>query len=218
MDPHSSRFWASHNELFPVAYCDICLVVFVVTLCVTCKMITPESKRAWNLLGSGNRREFYFSRWRNVLTKLCQFTWSLQAEKTGTIMNKTYSEVLIKDNVLTPMGYDISCRKSVVRINVSFRSISSPTNKVSLVLFTILGTYSMLEGLSEDHLSAQALHWIACASFVLNTCKWFWWFHLGDNLPFCIHFYMRSYFLSLSRNLLSESRMKKTCAFSTILF
>lgn len=73
-------------------------------------------------------------------------------------MNKTYLEVLIKDNVLTPMGYDISCRKSVVRINVSFRSISSPTNKVSLVLFTILGTYSMLEGLSEDHLSAQALH------------------------------------------------------------
>ena len=73
-------------------------------------------------------------------------------------MNKTYSEVLIKDNVFTPMGYDISCRKSVVRINVSFRSISSPTNKVSLVLSTILGTYSMLEGLSEDHLSAQALH------------------------------------------------------------
>ena len=56
------------------------------------------------------------------------------------------------------MGYDISCRKSVVRINVSFRSISSPTNKVSLVLFTILGTYFMLDGLSEDHLSAQALH------------------------------------------------------------
>ena len=56
------------------------------------------------------------------------------------------------------MGYDISCRKSVVRINVSFRSTSSPTNKVSLVLFTILGTYFMLDGLSEDHLSAQALH------------------------------------------------------------
>ena len=73
-------------------------------------------------------------------------------------MNKTYSEVLITDNVLTPMDYDISCRKSVVRINVSFRSISSPTNKVSLVLSTILGTYSMLEGLSDDHLSAQALH------------------------------------------------------------
>lgn len=53
---------------------------------------------------------------------------------------------------------------------------------------------------------------------VLNTCKWFRWFHLGDNLPFCIHVYMRSCFLSLSRNLLSESRMKKTCAFSTILF
>lgn len=68
------------------------------------------------------------------------------------IMNKIYLEVLIKDNVLIFMGYDIFCRKFVVCINVFFCLIFLLMNKVSLVLFIILGVYFMLEGLLEDYL------------------------------------------------------------------